>query len=105
LDKEEEDGRRRVFSHGAYDMNRTPNGDTKNILDKPNKRIIRCSLSEGALVQKKHYYDDSKRKKSKENKFKKEQQKMSICSQIYPVIEQKRDNNMAFEDNKDSNNR
>uniref|UniRef100_A0A915LKM8 Chloride channel protein n=1 Tax=Meloidogyne javanica TaxID=6303 RepID=A0A915LKM8_MELJA len=103
LDKEEEDGRRRVFSHGAYDMNRTPNGDTKNILDKPNKRMVRCSLSEGALVQKKHYYDDSKRKKSKENKFKKEQQKMSICSQIYPVIEQKRDNNIAFEDNKDGN--
>nr|CAD2189352.1 unnamed protein product [Meloidogyne enterolobii] len=105
LDKEEEDGRRRVFSHGAYDMNRTPNGEnTKNILDKPNKRMVRCSLSEGALVQKKHYNDDStKRKKSKENKLKKEQQKMSICSQIYPVNEQKKDNNMAFEDNKDSN--
>ncbi|KAL7074019.1 hypothetical protein ACQ4LE_006756, partial [Meloidogyne hapla] len=99
----EEDGRRRVFSHGANDMNRpTSNGDVKNI-DKTNKMLGRCSLSESALVQKIRHYDDSKRKKSKETKNKKEQQKMSVCSQIYPVIEQQKD--VAFEGNKDNSSR
>ncbi|KAF7638745.1 Chloride channel protein [Meloidogyne graminicola] len=108
-EEEKENNRRRVFSHGANDMlGILPNGKNQ---DKKHKMIGRCSLSESSLVQKMKNFDDFKIKKTKENnKPKKEQQKqqkISLNSQVFPIIEKQEENNnnLIIEDYiKDNNN-
>jgi hypothetical protein len=73
------------------------NDNIKN--DKTRKMMGRYSLPESELVLNiKNYYD------FKRNKSKNEQQKTSICSQVFPVNEQK-NNVFNFNKNKDNNSR